>query len=329
MQQRRRRTRGFGLQRAFTLVELLVVIGIIAILVSLLLPTVTGVNRQAKQVKCTSNLRQITAASLMRAQERRGWLALSGIVVAPPDASGSGGLPRGLNDTEQRRYTYAYAPSLGFAGGVSVVPYPGAIAPYLNFKKALTYNDWYQLDQELNDRNGVWKMFQCPATDSFDKFKKGTNPNDTTPVDQGTMFALSFGTGSAVAAWSTNTDYAMNEGLLGFHYDRKFEKRYLRGCMSRVRNPTELMLISDAKLRRDPAFSWMPDPWIVWSPRTVFVGPVTLADALLNNGKAIDQTSFDQKRHERKMNIAFLDGHVATFRITVGDLEKVYLLPPP
>ena len=314
---------------AFTLVELLVVIGIIAILVSLLFPTVAGVNRQARQVKCSSNLRQIATASLMRAQERRGWLALSGLVVAPPGANGSGGLPRGLNDSEQRRYTYAYAPSLGFAGGVSVVPYPAAIQPYLSFKKTLSYDNWDTLDQELNDRNGVWKMFQCPATDSFDKFKKTNNPNDATPVDQGTMFALSFGTGTAVAAWSTNTDYAMNEGVLGFHYDRKYEKRYLGGCMSKIRNTTEVVLITDAKRRKDAAFSWMPDPWIVWSPRTVFVGPVTLADALLNNGKAIDVSSFDLKRHDKKMNIAFLDGHVGSYRITAGDLSKVYLLPPP
>jgi prepilin-type processing-associated H-X9-DG protein/prepilin-type N-terminal cleavage/methylation domain-containing protein len=327
--QNRRHRGGLTARSAFTLVELLVVIGIIGILVAILLPTVAGVNRQARQVKCSSNLRQIATASLMRGQERRGWLALSGLIVAPPGANGAGGLPAGLNDSEQRRYTYAYAPSLGFAGGVSVVPYPAAIAPYLSFKKSLSYNDWNQLDQELNDRNGVWKLFQCPATNSFDKFLTNPNSNDTTPVDQGTMFALSFGTGSPVAAWSTNTDYAMNEGLLGFHYDRRYEKRYLGGCMSKVRNATQVVLITDAKLRADPAFSWMPDPWIVWSPRTVFIGPVTLADALLNNGKAIDVSSFDLKRHDKKMNIAFLDGHVASYRITAGDLSKCYLLPPP
>ena len=93
--------------RGFTLVELLVVIGIITILIAILLPALSRARAQAKVVACQSNLRQIAIATMGYAADNKGKL--------PPRANAN---VSGIFQNSNGQYNFVslfYTPTGGIA----------------------------------------------------------------------------------------------------------------------------------------------------------------------------------------------------------------------
>src|SRR3984957_18073636 len=95
--------------KAFTLVELLVVIGIIAVLVGLLLPALNNARRAAKTIQCEANLRAIGQAMTMYATQNQnyilgapcntggGWVVVGQGNLAFPPSYTAASFPTGVN----------------------------------------------------------------------------------------------------------------------------------------------------------------------------------------------------------------------------------------
>lgn len=281
----------------FTLIELLVVIGIIGLLLAILLPVVSTARRSARSAVCLSNLRQIGTLSLQWSGEHRHALPLDGEAWLPPGTSGSNGLAVGLNDSDRSRYAYVRPgwPKQQLPTGESPVPFHVALAAFasdVDVSELKPFNDW---DRVREQQGRAVDFLHCPEEGRHLRadaaLPRGTSSLYTVVDD------LNYGN-----PWWTTISYVSNGGLLGFHYDSRFNDRRYRGLLSRVRSSSRLVLSGDGN---DLGAVWLPT--LEGTSRTV-----TLRDVFLSTPEVTTdwpQADLSRPRHSGGHNVLFVDGH--------------------
>jgi prepilin-type N-terminal cleavage/methylation domain-containing protein/prepilin-type processing-associated H-X9-DG protein len=125
----------------FTLVELLVVIGIIALLISILLPSLNAAREQARMTKCLSNLQQLGLAAVAYTSANKGY-------ILPADINAGGPI---VDPTFGRSWSDTWATII-------------VADKYVNYQRDLKPDSPPSLDNVFGCPSGILEMSQVTHT---------------------------------------------------------------------------------------------------------------------------------------------------------------------
>ncbi|HQY87106.1 MAG TPA: DUF1559 domain-containing protein [Tepidisphaeraceae bacterium] len=264
-------------RKGFTLVELLVVIGIIALLISILIPALNSARKSAAQVKCQSNLRQIGQGFYMYANRYKGTC----LPARMPNLGAANNLYDVGNGTVWRPRWYI---TMGQAAGFYAFNDP----PPNDVDAALD-----------NSRRVTNQVFLCPTEIERDNNRNFTygynfqflgNTRNKTGTPSGQFRPINF----PVKITSLKTaDTAVAADAMGTASGKPKSAR----TVYRVDGAGDLFAHGN--------HAWSLDP-----PR---VNPA--GDYCDDNARAPEHRSAPDPRHRGKASVLFADGHVAMFRL--------------
>lgn len=269
--------RATRLAAGFTLVELLVVIGIIALLIALLLPALGRAREQANLVKCLSQLRNMGQAAHLHANEHHDYMPVAGHLGMGIRANSVG-----LGDVNRVRYIYYFDPG-DAPSGYQALPLTLALGNYMGI--SVNFGHAWELAQTVSSPE-LQRYFACPSQTSR---KPGTTLSDSN-------------------GWFSDANYDDPRG----EYSSYIFNGYVlslspapgggtcpAGKITQVPRPSEVFLFADGNPTGMGGTGY--------SVQTVYSNDSTLLEV-----DRWDPGKFDHTRHRNKMNVVFVDGHAET-----------------
>ncbi|HWE94859.1 MAG TPA: prepilin-type N-terminal cleavage/methylation domain-containing protein [Tepidisphaeraceae bacterium] len=271
----------------FSLVELIIVIGIIALLLGTLMPTLSLVRERGKELQCIATLRSIGQAAAMHCNEHDQYLPCAGWQWNPIDGVVN---PHGMGDDQARRYDY-YTDD----DELRPLPITAALARYMNV--LVNTGSRQALEKDL-EGEAIQRLFRCPSQ----------------------QIPLSGWTQRDSEGWISPDEvssYVFNEAILGRRDHDAITRPFPGGHITAIRDTAHVFFAMDGRTR-DPVtdrcflvFDYGPNDTLKdW-------------DRNIQSTSTLGKELIDYWRHRRRTNVLFADWHVGTYSTDPGDLDLI------
>jgi prepilin-type N-terminal cleavage/methylation domain-containing protein/prepilin-type processing-associated H-X9-DG protein len=289
------------MRRGFTLIEVLVVVAIIALLISILIPSLAVARDQARSAKCLANMRDMATGVMTFSSTHKNKFQLVTGSNANPDPYSLGGPAA---DVQRSQYAYESGPLPVGAQGPALLAWPVVLLREAGRRELKRNMDWgveaATRDAAIAKSPKNFELTVCPA----DELKFAT------PV-------YPYPKSGQPNKWFGSLSYAINEDVVGD--DRVQTTRgacykdgeinggsRLLGNLDKVVRPGEVLLFTDGGIDKkidSNASSENNQPWnLILSHQAR--GP------LLEHCDKQWPNRLPVQRHRRgSLNIAFVDGH--------------------